>query len=103
LEPALFALVVRFDLTDPAAAERFDALVADLLPQIAAAEPGTLTYAVHAVANAPLSRVFYECYADRDAFDEHERQPHTRRFLDSREVTLAGQRVEFLTPTASAR
>src|SRR4051794_27573358 len=40
----VFALVVRFDLLDPSAAERFDALVADLLPQIAAHEPGTLSY-----------------------------------------------------------
>ena len=94
----MFALVVRFDLLDPASADRFDALVADLLPQIAAAEPGTLVYTVHTVADAPLSRIFYECYADRDAFDEHERQPHTRHFLDAREVVLAGQRVEFLTP-----
>ena len=99
----MFALVVRFDLLDPAAAERFDALVTDLLPQIAAAEPGTLSYVVHTVADAPLSRIFYECYTDREAFDEHERQPHTRHFLDSREVGLAATRVEFLTPTGSVR
>ena len=98
----MFALVVRFDLVDEQAAQRFDALVADLLPQITAHEPGTLSYLVHTVVEAPLSRVFYECYRDRVAFDEHEAQPHTRHFLDARETVLAGKRVEFLTPTTSA-
>ena len=98
----MFALVVRFDLVDEQAAAGFDALVADLLPQIAAHEPGTLSYVVHTVVDAPLSRLFYECYRDRAAFDEHERQPHTRHFLDAREAVLADRRVEFLTPYGSA-
>lgn len=97
----MFALVVRFNLTDENAAATFDALVADLLPQIAAHEPGTLTYAVHTVQDAPLSRLFYECYADRDAFDEHERQPHTAHFLQAKDALLVDARVEFLTPTGS--
>ena len=97
----MFALVVRFNLTDETAADRFDALVADLLPQIAAHEPGTLTYAVHTVHDAPTSRVFYECYRDRDAFEEHERQPHTAHFLREKDALLADARVEFLTPTGS--
>ena len=97
----MFALVVRFNLTDESAAARFDDLVADLLPQIAAHEPGTLTYAVHTVQDAPLSRIFYECYSDRDAFEEHERQPHTAHFLQAKDALLAGARVEYLTPTGS--
>ena len=97
----MFALVVRFNLTDENAAGRFDALVADLLPQIAAHEPGTLTYAVHTVHDAPHSRLFYECYSDRDAFEEHERQPHTAHFLQAKDALLADARVEFLTPTGS--
>ena len=97
----MFALVVRFDLLDPSAAERFDALVADLLPQIAAHEPGTLSYVVHTVVDAPLSRLFYECYRDRDALDEHERQPHTAYFLREKDALLADSRVEYLTPTGS--
>ena len=98
----MFALVVRFDLLDPSAAERFDALVADLLPQIAAHEPGTLAYAVHRVDEAPLSRLFYECYRDRAALDEHEAQPHTRFFLTEKDALLSGSRVEFLTPYGRA-
>ena len=97
----MFALVVRFNLTDENAAARFDELVAELLPQIAAHEPGTLTYAVHTVQDAPLSRLFYECYRDRDALDEHERQPHTAHFLQAKDALLADARVEFLTPTGS--
>lgn len=97
----MFALVVRFNLLDENAAARFDELVADLLPQIAAHEPGTLTYAVHTVHDAPNSRLFYECYRDRDALDEHERQPHTAHFLQAKDALLADARVEYLTPTGS--
>ena len=97
----MFALVVRFNLTDENAAARFDTLVADLLPQIAAHEPGTLTYAVHTVNDAPLSRLFYEVYRDEDALAEHERQPHTAHFLEAKDALLAGSRVEYLTPTGS--
>ena len=99
----MFAIVVRFDLLDPDAAARFDAMVADLLPQIAAHEPGTLTYAVHTVEDAPLSRVFYEVYTDRAAHRAHEAQPHTASFLSAKDVLLSGSRVDFLTPTSSAR
>ena len=43
-------------------------------------------------------RVFYELYRDRAAFDEHERQGHTARFLAEREQFLAAPpRVEFVT------
>jgi quinol monooxygenase YgiN len=97
----VFALVVRFNLVDDDAAARFDALVAELLPQIAEHEPGTLTYAVHTVNDAPRSRLFYECYRDREALDEHERQPHTAYFLREKDALLEDSRVEFLTPTGS--
>jgi quinol monooxygenase YgiN len=98
-EASMFALVVRFDLLDAEAAAGFDRLVEETARGIRELEPGTLVYATHTVAEAPLSRVFYEVYRDRDAFDEHERQPHTRRFLDQRSNYVADLRVEFLTPT----
>ncbi len=95
------ALVVRFDLVDPAAAERFDALVAGTLPGIVADEPGTLQYAVHAVADEPLARVFYEAYADADAFAAHEGSPGTRAMLDAFGPLLArAPRVEHLPSVA---
>jgi quinol monooxygenase YgiN len=92
----MFALVVGFYLRDEVAAEGFDALVAETVPLIRDAEPGTLIYAVHQVKDAPLSRVFYELYASREAFDQHESNDHTKRFLAEREQYLTRFRVEFL-------
>lgn len=92
----MFALVVRFYLRDEAAAEGFDALVAETAPKIRDEEPGTLIYAVHRVKDAPLSRVFYELYESREAFDQHEENEHTKWFLAEREQYLTGVRVEFL-------
>ncbi|MEU2042550.1 putative quinol monooxygenase [Nocardia niwae] len=94
----MFALVVKFDLQDAEKAVEFDKLVAETVGAITEREPGTLVYATHAVENEPLSRVFYEAYRDRDAFEEHERQPHIRHFLSQREKYIASFRVEFLSP-----
>jgi len=94
----VFALVVRFYLRDKEAAGGFDDLVAETVEKIRESEPGTLVYAVHKVKDAPLSRIFYEVYESREAFDVHERQEHTKRFLDGRGQYLTGARVEFLEP-----
>jgi quinol monooxygenase YgiN len=94
----MFALVVRFYLRDEEAAKGFDDLVEETAAKIRESEPGTLFYAVHKVKDAPLSRMFYELYESREAFDVHELQEHTKRFLDEREQYLTGARVEFLDP-----
>jgi len=94
----VFALVVRFDLPDAAAAQAFDELTALAVPLILADEPGTLVYEPHAVEDAPLARVFYEVYSDREAHAEHERQPHTMRFLAGVRALVTTTRVELLTP-----
>ncbi|MGE7389326.1 putative quinol monooxygenase [Streptomyces sp. NPDC004126] len=91
-----FGLVVRFSLRDQGAAKAFDELCAITLEGIKQAEPGTLTYVVHVPEGEPLVRVFYELYADRQAFDAHEAQPHTKHFLAQREQYLAGVEVTFL-------
>lgn len=95
-----FGLVVRFTLRDQEAATAFDNLCADTLEGIKAQEPGTLTYVTHIPADEPLVRVFYELYADRAAFEAHEEQPHTKRFLAEREQYLAGVDVTFLNAVA---
>ncbi|WP_250033875.1 putative quinol monooxygenase [Paractinoplanes maris] len=94
----MFALVVRFDCRDPAAAVRFDELTAEVVREIADKEPGTLTYATHAVEQEPLARVFYEVYRDREAFEAHESAEHIRRFHARKDPLLTGTRVEFLQP-----
>ncbi|MEU7764379.1 antibiotic biosynthesis monooxygenase [Nocardia sp. NPDC049190] len=94
----MHALVVKFALQDAEKAALFDQLVAETVADITALEPGTLVYATHTVADEPLSRIFYEVYRDQEAFEEHERQPHTRRFLDQRSNYIASFWVEFLTP-----
>jgi quinol monooxygenase YgiN len=92
----MFALVVRFDLKDQESAQKFDSLVEQTGKGIRANEPGTLIYATHAIEGEPLARVFYEVYADRDAFDAHEQQPHVKTFLRERELYTENVRVEFL-------
>lgn len=94
----MFALVVRFDCQDAAAAARFDELTAAAVQQVTDREPGTLIYATSAVAGAPLARVFYEVYRDRDAFQAHEDAPHVQQFHALKDPLLTSTRVEFLTP-----
>ncbi|MBV6695764.1 antibiotic biosynthesis monooxygenase [Kitasatospora aureofaciens] len=91
-----FGLVVRFVARDAAAAHAFDELAQEALEGIRAEEPGTLVYVNHAVPDKPNVRVFYELYADRAAFEEHERQPHVRRFLAERGQYLESFEVTFL-------
>jgi quinol monooxygenase YgiN len=92
----MFGLSVRFTCKDLESAEGFDTLVAETVPQIRQHEPGTLVYAVHSVEGKPLQRVFYELYRDRAAFNAHEDQEHTRRFLAEREQYVAAREVDRL-------
>ena len=85
----MFALVVRFTVF-PDHLEAFDALVAETLAQIALHEPGTLVYLNHQRGDHPHERVFYECYQNEGAFESHEIQAHTIRFLHERSQYLAG-------------
>ncbi|HEX8630246.1 MAG TPA: antibiotic biosynthesis monooxygenase [Catenuloplanes sp.] len=96
----MFALVVRFDCRDEAAARQFDELTSEAVQEITEKETGTLVYATHAVEGEPLGRVFYEVYRDRDAFQEHEDAEHVREFHARKDPLLVGTRVEFLTPGA---
>jgi quinol monooxygenase YgiN len=98
----MFALVVRFDIRDEQAARQFDELTAEAVAQIAVKEPGTLVYATHSIEGEPLARVFYEVYADRDAFQAHEDADHVKDFHARKNPLLVGEpRVEFLTPGAA--
>jgi quinol monooxygenase YgiN len=94
--PNVFALVVRFDLPDAAAARTFDELTAAAVPLIHAHEPGTLVYETYGIDGEPLARLFYEVYRNRDAHAEHERQPHTATFLATIATLVTQTRVEYL-------
>jgi quinol monooxygenase YgiN len=85
----VFALVVRFDVLAEHV-DDFDALVEQTLLGIES-EPGTLIYLSHVRTGSPNERVFYEAYADREAFEAHEATDHTRRFLDERMQHLAAE------------
>ena len=93
----MFGLAVRFTCKDQASAEAFDRLVAATVDKIRTDEPGTLVYAVNRVDGEPLQRVFYELYRDRAAFDAHEEQEHTKKFLDERGQYLSATEVDWLT------
>jgi quinol monooxygenase YgiN len=95
-----FGLVVRFALK-PETGDAFDRLTSETVDQIRAHEPGTLLYAVHRVESDPDARLFYELYRDRAAFDDHEAQPHTRRFLAERGRYLIGFDVDKLSVIVS--
>ncbi|MET3808659.1 quinol monooxygenase YgiN [Nakamurella sp. UYEF19] len=84
----MFALVVRFTLL-PNEIAAFDELVRATVERIRLDEPDTLTYSVHQRPERPHERVFYEVYTDRAAFEYHEAQPHTRKFLAQRPALLA--------------
>ncbi|MEE4599368.1 antibiotic biosynthesis monooxygenase [Streptomyces sp. DSM 41524] len=95
-----FALIARFELRDEAAADAFDALVDQMLPDIKIHEPATLAYIVHTIPDEPMSRVFYELYEDQAAFDRHQEQRHAQCFLTEAEQHISALRVTFLHPDA---
>jgi quinol monooxygenase YgiN len=97
-----YALNVRFTTRDADSAEKFDALVARTLEGIRD-EPGTLVYVVHVPENEPLVRVFYELYADYEAFQAHEELPHNKRAMAEREQYLVSTEVEFLNELTGKR
>lgn len=84
--------IVIFTLRE-GAARPFDRLAEMAVEAIHEREPGTLLYACHTVADAPQQRIFYELYRDREAMQEHERQPHVRRFIAEREEYVLATNV----------
>ena len=99
-----FGLVVRFALR-PGRAETFDALMRDTVAGIAAHEPRTLVYAVHALVFFFYVRLFYEIYTSEDALAEHESQTTTRYFLDHVDdyvTSVDVQRLRLVTATGIA-
>jgi quinol monooxygenase YgiN len=96
-----FGLVVRFTIR-AGHEQQFDDLVAATVAEIAGREPGTLLYLTHTVEGEPLTRIFYELYRDRAAFEAHETQAHVRHFLAERDHHVERFDVDWLSPSAFA-
>jgi quinol monooxygenase YgiN len=90
-----FAILVRFDFKDEAAASGFDALAEETIAAVQALEPETLIYVVHRVEDAPLSRVF-EVYASRDAYGQHESAEHMTHAFAELGQYVESVRMELL-------
>jgi quinol monooxygenase YgiN len=76
--------------------EDFDQLTKKVVKLVRAQEPDTLVYIVHAVPSAPMQRILYEVYRDRDAYEAHRRQPYVLAFeADRRPFVLATNIIEL--------
>jgi quinol monooxygenase YgiN len=74
----------------------FDRFAEQAAEEVRTREPGTLVYVIHLVPNAPMQRIFYEIYRDREAFDHHERQPYMQQFVaERRSCVLATNVIEL--------
>ncbi len=88
----LYGLITIYTLAEGAAAD-FDALAERVVGKVRASEPDALVYAVHSVPNAEMQRIFYEVYRDRMAYEDHQRQPHIRRFEAERDPSVLATNV----------
>jgi quinol monooxygenase YgiN len=92
---ALFGQISIYTLLE-GRTEEFDRLLRALVKSVRAREPDTLVYIVHAVPSAPLQRILYECYRNREAYEAHQRQPHTAAFeAERRSYVLATNVIEL--------
>jgi quinol monooxygenase YgiN len=90
-----YGRILIFTLLEDRVAE-FDRLAEQTAEEVRTGEPDTLVYVIHLVPNAPLQRIFYEIYRDRAAFDSHESQPYTQRFVaERRPYVLATNVIEL--------
>ncbi len=90
-----YGRIVIFTLLEDRVAD-FDRLAEQTAEEVRTAEPDTLVYVIHLVPNAPMQRIFYEIYRDRDAFDSHESQPYMQRFVaERRSCVLATNVIEL--------
>jgi quinol monooxygenase YgiN len=91
----LFGQIAIYTLLEDRVQE-FDQLTKRVVKQVRAQEPDTLVYIVHAVPSAPMQRILYEVYRDRDAYEAHRRQPYVLAFeADRRPFVLATNIIEL--------
>jgi quinol monooxygenase YgiN len=92
---SLFGQIAIYTLLDDRVTD-FDRLTKQVVTQVQANEPDTLVFIVHAVPSAPMQRILYEVYRDREAYEEHKRQPYLTKFeTDRRPYVLATNVIEL--------
>lgn len=90
-----YGLIAIFTLVEGADGA-FDRLTERTVHAVREGEPGTLLFSCHTVANMPQQRIFYELYRDRQAYEDHQRQPHVQRFsVERRPYVLATNVIEL--------
>ncbi|WP_344836398.1 putative quinol monooxygenase, partial [Actinocorallia longicatena] len=76
--------------------QAFDRLANELARVATQNEPDILIYTFHEVEGAPTQRISYQLFSDREAHDEHQRQPYVARFAaDSRTHVLATNVIDL--------
>lgn len=96
----MYALEVRLELRSADTATVFDRLAIDAVEHIAEFEQGTVSYAIYALDSDPKVRIVYEIYRDRAAFESHQKQQHTKNFLEQRDRYIAFSKARVLTLVA---
>jgi quinol monooxygenase YgiN len=91
----LFGQIAIYTLLEDRIAE-FDQLTEHVVADVRSHEPDTLVFIVHAVPSAPMQRILYEVYRNRDAYEWHRRQPYVSQFeADRRPYVLATNVIEL--------
>lgn len=91
----LYGRIAIYTLLD-SGADEFDRLADQVVEQVRTGEPETLAYVVHSVPSAPLQRILYQLYADREAYDRHQERPYVTDFESRRRpLVLATNVIEL--------
>jgi quinol monooxygenase YgiN len=91
----LFGQIAIYTLNEQHVAE-FDRLIERVVELVRSSEPNTLVFIVHAVPSAPMQRILYEVYRDRNAYAEHNARPYMARFEAQRApLVLATNVIEL--------
>lgn len=82
----------------PGSEKDLEAAFRDMIKKVRAAEPGCHAYILHKSNQDPTMFVWFETYADQDAFDAHRKTDHMKE-MGQRIATLLDGRpqVELLT------
>lgn len=88
----LFGQIAIYTLMEDRTAD-FDRLTERVVGLVRDGEPDTLVFIVHAVPSAPMQRILYEVYRDRDAYERHRRRPYIVEFEADREPYVLATNV----------